>query len=87
MRLDRFDSEVIYVVLSRRNVLALLAKASGYPADSLCTIYFPGTDYEPRLIVRVEPDDVHYANRHAPGPMVPETEDWIRQNGDASREH
>ncbi len=72
MRLDIADDGIINVTLSRRNLLALLAKLSGSPEGSHCSI---GWD---RLIVHAEPDDVHYAGRVPPGPMHPATEARIK---------
>jgi hypothetical protein len=37
------------------------------------------------LILRVEDDDEHYANRPAPGPMHPATESFIRELGGEER--
>jgi hypothetical protein len=55
------------VVLSRRNLLTLLAKLD--IPGSHCTIVKPdGT------VVVAEPDEVHYANRPNPGIMSEETE-------------
>ena len=59
------------IVLSRRNLLALLAKLDGHPEGSACTI--AGGADAPGFLVRAEEDDVHYADR-APGRMHPETE-------------
>jgi hypothetical protein len=78
MRLDRADSEVVQVTLSRRNLLSLLAKVDGHPAVSSGAIIFPGTGAEPTLVVVSESDSVHYAKRTGPGPMHPATEAWIR---------
>jgi len=73
--------EVIRVVLSRRNLLALLAKLDGHPPESACTITFPGTSEEPGLVVVAEPDAVHYQSRPTPsGPMHPDTEAWIDEH-------
>lgn len=53
------------VVLSRRNLLTLLAKLDGHPPNSACTIG-GGTD-APGLFVKAEEDDVHYASREVIG--------------------
>lgn len=79
MRLDRVDTEVVEVVLSRRNLLALLAKLDGFPPDSANTILFPGDEAQPTLVVRAESDDRHYGRREAgAGPMHPATESRLR---------
>jgi len=61
----------VEVVLSRRNLLALLAKLDDYPTQSTCTIL--GGDDAFGLTLRVEDDAVHYADRQA-GAMHPDTE-------------
>ena len=72
-----------FVVLSRRNLLSLLAKLDGHPPGSACTIG-GGTD-APGLWVMAEEDEKHYADRVVPegmakwGPMHPSTEQKIRQ--------
>jgi hypothetical protein len=73
MRLEIADDGTIHVTLSHRNLLALLAKLSGSPERSHCSIAWD------RLIVHAEPDDVHYAGRVLPGPMHPTTEARITQ--------
>ena len=73
MRVEIADDGTINVTLSRRNLLALLAKLSGSPEGSHCSIAWD------RLIVHAEPDDVHYAGRVPPGPMHPTTEARITQ--------
>ena len=78
MRLDRASHTLVAVTLSRRNLLTLLAKLDGYPADSACTIVFPGVE-GPQLRVHAEEDAQHYAHRAAPpGPMHPDTEERVR---------
>jgi hypothetical protein len=77
MRLDRVDGSVVQVTLSRRNLLALLAKVDGHPAVSSKAIIFPGTDNEPTLVVLAASDETHYGRRSC-GPMHPATEAWIR---------
>lgn len=72
-----------WVILSRRNLLALLAKLDGNPPHSACTI-IGGTD-APNLYVLAEEDEKHYAHRKVPdgftpwGPMVPDTEREIQK--------
>jgi hypothetical protein len=58
-----------HVVLSRRNLLALLAKLE--IPGSECAIVKPGG-----IFISVESDEVHYAGRR-PGPMEPTTEKFI----------
>ena len=73
---DTLGEWITEVVLSRRNVAALLAKADGHPSGSACALVGP-TMY-PCTIVRVEPDDVHYAHESRedlpPGPLHENTE-------------
>ena len=76
MRLEIADDGTIHVTLSRRNLLALLAKLSGNPEESHCAIAWD------RLIVQAEPDAVHYAGRVPPGRMHPATEIQIKQMED-----
>lgn len=59
------------VVLSRRNLLTLLAKLDGFPPDSECSIV--GGYEAPNIWLRAEEDEVHYAHRQA-GEMHPITE-------------
>jgi hypothetical protein len=75
MRLNRADREVVEVVVSRRNLLTLLAKLDGFPRDSARTILLPGDEDQPTLVVRAESDLLHYGRRgFGPGPMHPATE-------------
>lgn len=63
----------VQVVLSRRNLEALIAKLDGYPADSAFTI----TKWEGAtlLVVSAEENDVHYQRPEGPaGVMHPATE-------------
>lgn len=67
------------VVLSRRNLLSLLSKLDGSPADSACTIEYDG------VFVSAEEDEVHYSHpgRPAgllPGVMHPDTEAALAGN-------
>lgn len=61
------DPHARRVELSRRNLLALLAKLDGHPAATSCTLFRDGWE-----VVAVE-DAVHYADR-APGAIHPDTE-------------
>jgi hypothetical protein len=81
MRAERTDTRVAGLVLSRRNLLALLAKLDGAPDGSACTIMAP-IQYG-HFFVRAEEDDEHYVHpeREAqadPGPMHPDTEARMR---------
>ena len=72
----RRDPDTIYVSLSRRNLVTLLAKLDGEPAGSQCTlerVCENGT----AVIVKAEPDDQHYQGR-IPGRMHPDTEAAIK---------
>jgi hypothetical protein len=60
------------VELTRRNLLSLLAKLDGHPADSACTIQSPDG-----FLVKAVEDDAHYSDRNA-GHMHPETEKMTR---------
>lgn len=75
-----------YVMLSRRNLLTLLAKLDGHPPNSACMI--GGGSDAPKLWLMAEEDDVHYKDRPVHegvtkfGPMHPETEAALgRMNG------
>lgn len=62
------------IVLSRRNLMTLLAKLDGFPSASACTIA-RGSD-APGVYVRAEEDDIHYRYRAA-GVMHPDTEEKL----------
>lgn len=62
------------IVLSRRNLLTLLAKLDGFPPDSACSI--TGGFEAPNIWIRAEEDEEHYARRPA-GEMHPVTEGRI----------
>jgi hypothetical protein len=65
------------ITLSRRNLLTLLHKLE-MPGSS-CTIVKPGG-----FVVHAEPDEVHYKDRpEGPGPMHPETEQFVTDMQDA----
>lgn len=87
MRLDRHlemitpagkGRGVIHLVLSRRNLLALLHKIDLRESEQTIIKDFPSA----RVIVTSEDDDAHYADS-SPGPMSPETEQWL---ADVARE-
>jgi hypothetical protein len=60
------------LVVSRRNLLSLLAKLDGSPSHSACTIMYGG------FRLTAEENDVHYAHPERdlphPGAMHPDTE-------------
>jgi len=68
-----------FLILSRRNLLSLLAKLDGHPPDSACIIG-GGTDAL-GFFVKAEEDDVHYADRGYPkwGEMHPDTEEAMKR--------
>jgi hypothetical protein len=57
------------VELTRRNLLALLAKLDGNPPNSKCTIIDP----QEKVAVKAVENEEHYFDRD-PGPMHLETE-------------
>jgi len=79
MRVDSIKGTSVYVTLSRRNLMALLAKLDGYPVSSECEIARHQDNFG-WFSVKAEEDDVHYNGRVA-GPMHPDTEsrmDWLQ---------
>ncbi len=76
----KVEGAEVTVTLSRRNLLALLAKLD--EPGSLRTIIRDCGDLV--LVVRAEDDAVHYAERE-PGPMTPTTEAGIRRRRQAIR--
>ena len=79
-----------FVTLSRRNLLALLHKLdmpgslrAFYNTDvEIDGVYATGFAFR----VSAEDDDEHYAQRPGPpGPMIPATETFIRENGGWSK--
>lgn len=82
MRLEQEQGSV-RVVLSRRNLTALLAKLDGFPRESSCALYRWHSDCRTMLVVKAEPDDIHYANperlSQRPGEMHPKTEAEIKR--------
>lgn len=61
----------ITIELTRRNLLALLAKLDGHPPDSGCELR--KTFYGAQVAVRAVENDAHYAD-HDPGALHPATE-------------
>jgi hypothetical protein len=80
MRLE-IQGGVVRVALSERNLKALLAKLGGSPPNSACTLTYDTRDGLV-LIVKAEPDGIHYAHPERdspmPGVMHPDTEEQIR---------
>lgn len=80
MRLE-MQSGTVRVTLSERNLKALLAKLAESPPNSACTLTYDTRDGVV-LIVKAEPDALHYTNPERdtphPGPMHPDTEEHIR---------
>lgn len=70
--LERGDLQIPTVELTRRNLLALLAKLDGKPSDLLCTVVDPSGS----IAVKAVEDDEHYSDR-APGRMHDETEEAV----------
>lgn len=77
MRLE-LDEDSVKVVLSKRNLLALLAKVDD--PDSAKTIFMESAADGKTLWVRVEPDIVHYEDRpYGPGRMHHKAEKFIEE--------
>ena len=86
MRIDRSTPEHAHmaITLSRRNLIALLAKLDGHPPDSAATLVW-GDPNGGSITVRAEENDPHYGSRgYGPGPMVSDTEDQIDIVGPSS---
>ena len=60
------------VELSRRNLLALLAKLNGSPPDSACTLI----DSDHNIMVKAVENAAHYSHR-APGMLHEDTQEAI----------
>ena len=85
MRLDLFSGKNgLVVTLSRRNLLALLAKLDepeSYRAITSTNSYLDFVEIEGiPFVVHAESDADHYGQRRLPGPMTPTTEDGIRRS-------
>lgn len=87
VRLDIHEQRLV-LTLSRRNLLALLHKLDWPGSAREITggdAYFDGTPIDFRFAVRCEDDAEHYAKRpEPPGPMHPESEQFIRDNAESS---
>lgn len=66
------------LVVSRRNLLTLLAKLDGSPPRSACTLR--GGQEAPGFYLRAEPDEVHYADR--PFGIMHEETERVLQGGE-----
>lgn len=82
MRTERLDNGDLLLVVSRRNLLSLLAKLDGHPPGSMCTIGSPRDSDSPPVWLKAEEDDVHYSHPSRegapPGPMHSDTEAMLR---------
>ena len=67
MRLELSDGLVV-IALSRRNLLALIAKLDGHPAGSAKTLTYETGDGV-RLVIRAEEDNEHYLNQERDSPL------------------
>lgn len=83
----RYDSghRTHYVTLSRRNLLSLLHKIDGMENSAGTLVSFNcfvdgEQDMSHTVWVKIEPDEVHYADRE-PGLMHPETEEFLKNHG------
>lgn len=75
------SGNVVRVVLSRRNLQALLAKLDGSPEDSARTIY---KDTDIGVVFVTAEEDVEHYRGVRPGVMHPDTESRIKSpDGDA----
>ena len=72
MRYIDNEGDFPIVELTRRNLVALLAKLDGHPPDSARTLIDP----EDRIAVRAVEDAAHYADR-MPGPLHEDTAEAI----------
>lgn len=73
MEVNKFHNNAVEVVLSKRNLLTLLAKLERPESKkTLCRITKQGF-----LFVRAEADETHYKNRK-PGEMHPKEEAFLK---------
>lgn len=90
VRLDLWaDAPVVRVALSRRNLLALLAKLSQPGSARTITggyCYLDGALVDLTLVLVAEPDELHYAEREPAGVMHADTEAAVaRTEADVAR--
>lgn len=79
MKLRIHESGTIVIVLSRRNLRAMLAKLDGHPPRSYCTLIKDDDEGGPRLILIAEDDARHYSGRgYPPGELDPATEEAMQ---------
>ncbi|MBV9100107.1 MAG: hypothetical protein JOZ46_01365 [Candidatus Dormibacteraeota bacterium] len=81
MRIDELSRDVVWVTLSRRNLVTLLANLEGKPSYTDCSLYRRQSTDSPVLVVHVEPDSVHYRDRDV-GSMPPSVEAFIQEHAD-----
>jgi hypothetical protein len=83
LHIGSVEGSLLLVTLSRRNLLALLAKLDEPASWRTIVGGYVYCDEElfdgVRLAVRAEPDELHYADREPPGPMLPSTEAAVRR--------
>jgi hypothetical protein len=83
LHIGSVEGGLVLVTLSRRNLLALLAKLDEPASWRTIAGGYVYCDEElvdgVTLAVRSEPDELHYADREPPGPMLPSTEASIRR--------
>lgn len=82
MRIEQFSPTSATIVVSRRNLLALLAKLDGSPEDSARVIGKMDVVGGPQVWLKAETDEEHYGSRpYGPGPMHPDTERRMQDAG------
>jgi len=73
-------SQKVKVVLSKRNLLALLEKVKGFPAGGYMTIVKPDPTTGILIVATGEPDELHYSEDRGPaGVMHLSTEVAMRE--------
>ena len=78
MRLSEDNKDKISIVLSRRNILSLLAKLDGHPKDSALTIFKIDDNSGKIFEISAEENYIHYGTRaYPPGNMHSDTERQI----------
>jgi hypothetical protein len=70
-------NDEIIVILSKRNLLALLSKVDD-PTSAKALSYWDEEDGH--LTVVAQPDNIHYADRIPPGPVRDQDEEFILEN-------
>ncbi len=81
---------IVTVVLSERNLRALLAKLEGKPPQTQCMIVCDDLATSTHLRVKAETDQMHYFARRLegkkPGKMHPDTEEYIKAEQQSDKE-